>query len=69
MSAKNVVEMESQKENVIVQKKNSIALVNVEEMHVMTNVMYATGQEYFFQLVIVMELYLIVQVFVEVTKL
>jgi hypothetical protein len=31
--------------------------------------MYVTGQGYFFQLVIVKELYLIVQVFVEVTKL
>jgi hypothetical protein len=54
---------------VIVLDKNSIASVNVEEMHVLMNVMYVTGQEYFFQLVIVMELYLIVQVFVEVTKL
>lgn len=53
----------------IVQAKNSIAWVNVEVMHVLTNVMYATGQEYFFQLVIVTELYLIVMVFVEVTKL
>lgn len=69
MSAKYVVETESQKVNVIVQAKNSIAWVNVEVMHVLTNVMYATGQEYFFQLVIVTELYLIVMVFVEVTKL
>lgn len=69
MSAKYVVETESQKINVIVQDKNSIAWVNVEVMHVLTNVMYATGQEYFFQLVIVRELYLIVTVFVEVTKL
>lgn len=69
MSAKYVVETESQKINVIVQDKNSIVWVNVEVMHVLTNVMYATGQEYFFQLVIVRELYLIVTVFVEVTKL
>lgn len=69
MSAKYVVETESQKINVIVQDKNLIAWVNVEVMHVLTNVMYATGQEYFFQLVIVRELYLIVTVFVEVTKL